>query len=598
MNVKRFVAADMRRALELVKQEMGDDAIILSSKRVKNGVEILTSTHLPYEQARQTSLSADSNSSYANLSKVSSTAKSNFSDSVPDASPMASDDAWSWDSLLGRSNQGVRKVEQNRGPASGKTQHELAREIEIARRKMEAADRIPLAQQVDSRPSFRQQLQRRPTPLQDQVDEVRRPAPVLKSKTKDVPRIEPHISPAGDMDLLDEYESFTNGPRHDCHDIQSHTDSNLPQNHSNNIEQPAFFMPTYSLNTSTVGDQFICFPPADNHLASSTVEEAEGDKQFEALKNEISDMREMLHIQLERLAHVDDNKRVGKRDNTISLASAIKATIARRLIQMGINKTDTDGILSAVKVRAGLAETWADVLAHIAHKINVTRNDLVQQGGIFALVGSSGVGKTSVISKLATQFVLNNPSRRLSLIVFDPGERGASSLNRLGKILDTTVRTARDRISLTRALADCCDSDLVLIDTPSPAQCRQQGIDLLATLGRLPQIENLLVLPATAQEKLLQATVDEFNNIAVKACVLTKLDESLSLGEVLSLCLRTSLSLAYVTEGQAIPNDINLARSHQLIAKSVALLKKTTKPTAKTSLASRVHQSGRHSLTA
>ena len=81
MNVKRFVAADMRRALELVKQEMGDDAIILSSKRTKAGVEILTSSDLPYEEARFTSQLADTRSSYSSLIDI--TNRSVFSNTFP-----------------------------------------------------------------------------------------------------------------------------------------------------------------------------------------------------------------------------------------------------------------------------------------------------------------------------------------------------------------------------------------------------------------------------------------------------------------------------------------------------------------------------------
>ena len=146
MNVKRFVAADMRRALELVKQEMGDNAIILSSKRTKSGVEILTSNDTPYEQARHTSQLADSFSNYGSL-KPQFTAGIHRQHAVelPDGDEVAmdSDDAWNWEHTL----QQVRQT--RRGPASGKTREQLAREIEIARRKMEAADRIPLSQQTD-----------------------------------------------------------------------------------------------------------------------------------------------------------------------------------------------------------------------------------------------------------------------------------------------------------------------------------------------------------------------------------------------------------------------------------------------------------------
>jgi flagellar biosynthesis protein FlhF len=122
-------------------------------------------------------------------------------------------------------------------------------------------------------------------------------------------------------------------------------------------------------------------------------------------------------------------------------------------------------------------------------------------------------------------------------------------------------------------LAERCDDDLVLVDTPNRT-IRIGQLSCNDILQRLPQVEKILLLPANAQGKSLQATLTDYQSLQVKACVLTKLDECASLGEVISVILQSQLPLAYFSKGQNIPDDIEIARGHQLVTKAVSLLKK------------------------
>lgn len=624
MNVKRFVAADMRRALELVKQEMGEDAIILSSKRVKSGVEILTSCDLPYETARESSQVAAQSSNYAAL-KHQRTPLHDLNGIGQQDTPLSSDDAWNWEQVM----QSASDRANARGPVSGKTKQELAKEIEIARMKMEAADRVPLSElarqpnpqsihrrtnQPNSTVSTKQPLYQPKTVNNIQpTNDLENNAPT-ESKPKHAVAKEEHnivsqkpaikkpshftdtqiwVSNEQEIDQSVAYDEYVNLESRKVNKLplsasteKKNVNGNSAEEQSQSIgsiSEPsiAFAMPNYSIETTTNLSEFFDLsvdeaPTAggENIVVHEAPMDVHNEEQFAELKSELADMRDMLHVQLERLAKSEPVPVSNNNGQTVSLSAAIKATVNKRLLQMGINPKQVSELSNTLKVRGGLAETWADGLARFAHQIPTVDKDLIASGGIFALVGPSGSGKSSTISKLATRLVLNNPNQTIAIVSFNPAQEELIQLNRLGKILDIPVAKAKDRASLTQALADFCNKDIVLIDTPSITQCGSYQINLPEMMKRLPQIDNILVLPANVQEKLQRASINEYSALPLKACVFSKVDDSLSLGELLSETIQANLPVAYFTQGQNMHGEIEVARGHQLITKAVSLLKK------------------------
>jgi flagellar biosynthesis protein FlhF len=152
-----------------------------------------------------------------------------------------------------------------------------------------------------------------------------------------------------------------------------------------------------------------------------------------------------------------------------------------------------------------------------------------------------------------------------------------NSLKRLGQILKIPVHKVSDIKHLRYQLDELCESKLVLIDTAGlrygdPALKQQ-----LSVLRQLPQVKNILVLAANTQLQLMKASVHAFRAADLRACVLTKVDDTISLGEAFSAILQEQLPVAYTSSGQDFTKDIQVARAHQIVARAVSLLKSESK---------------------
>lgn len=193
---------------------------------------------------------------------------------------------------------------------------------------------------------------------------------------------------------------------------------------------------------------------------------------------------------------------------------------------------------------------------------------------MFAFVGPTGVGKTTTIAKLAARFVLEHGLGKVALITTDTYRVGAhDQLRSLGRILNVPVRVVDKERSLPSVVASLKEFPLVLIDTAG----FRQGDPLLkeqeAQLDSCPGIERVLVLACNSQLQTLKASAHAYTGKSVRGCVLTKLDETGSLGEALSVVIDQRLPVLYSTDGQAIPNDIAVASAPNLVSKAVALMK-------------------------
>jgi signal recognition particle GTPase len=188
-----------------------------------------------------------------------------------------------------------------------------------------------------------------------------------------------------------------------------------------------------------------------------------------------------------------------------------------------------------------------------------------------------GVGKSTLVAKLAARWVLRHGPRDLVLISADSVRMGAQDqLQNLGRLLGVPTYGI-DRINeLSAVLNSVSRNRLVLIDT---AGFSQRDARLSAELALLatshPQLETCLVVAASAQAGTLEETFLRFAAAAPKSCVLTKVDEATSLGGSISALTRHAVPLAYMSEGQRIPEDLSHARAHQLVARAVELARRS-----------------------
>lgn len=293
------------------------------------------------------------------------------------------------------------------------------------------------------------------------------------------------------------------------------------------------------------------------------------------LKKELHDMRELLEQQLSSLAWGDLNRR-----------DPLRAKLTRCLLELGLSPTVCERIAKAAGEHKDFDNIWRHALAILAHSLPIESTDILERGGVVALVGATGVGKTTTIAKLAARYALRHGSERVAMVTTDSYRIAAhEQLRTYGRILDIPVRIANTHDELVEALKLLSDRDLVLVDT---AGMSQRDIRLSQQFQMIknstPDIKTYLVLSATTHRAGLREIAKAFGEVKLDGCILTKLDETTSLGGALSAVIEHDLPVAYVSDGQRVPEDIHIARGHSLINRAVLIAQETNQALEQESL--------------
>ncbi len=287
-----------------------------------------------------------------------------------------------------------------------------------------------------------------------------------------------------------------------------------------------------------------------------------GNNDLDAMRSEIAGLRDMLESQLGGLAWGQVNQHQPR-----------QASLWRKLIHLGLPADLCKGLLTKVAEVTDVRQAWRLLLAHLAQGLPVMREELIEQGGVIALVGPTGAGKTTTLGKLAARYVLKHGSQNVALVTMDTYRIGAhEQLRTLGRILNVPVRVVDEQNSLSEVLEEFGNKRLVLVDTAGlqaqDPQLRGQLSELAAQGAR---ISTLLVLAATSQYRVLKAAWHNYRCCNPVGCILTKVDEAATLGEALGLAMEQRLPVAYVADGQRIPDDLARGVGHQLVSRAVGL---------------------------
>jgi flagellar biosynthesis protein FlhF len=293
------------------------------------------------------------------------------------------------------------------------------------------------------------------------------------------------------------------------------------------------------------------------------------------LKNEINGMRDLLEQQLSGLAWGELSRR-----------DPLRAKLTRCLLELGLSPVICERVADAVDEHEDFDAAWRQALAVLSNSLPVDDTDILAQGGVVALVGATGVGKTTTIAKLAARYALKYGSERVAMITTD-GYRIAAheQLRTYGRILDIPVRIANTHDELVEALQLFADRDLVLVDT---AGMSQRDIRLSQQFQMIkdstPSIKTYLVLSATTHRAGMREIAKAFGEVNLDGCIITKLDETTSMGGALSTVMEHSIPVSYVSDGQRVPEDIHIARGHSLINRAVLVAQETNQALKQESL--------------
>ncbi|MDO9320762.1 MAG: flagellar biosynthesis protein FlhF [Pseudomonas sp.] len=303
--------------------------------------------------------------------------------------------------------------------------------------------------------------------------------------------------------------------------------------------------------------------PARQAPQSAAVALPAGDQQMlAAMRFELHGLRELIEVQLGSIAW-----------GQLQTRKPQQASLWRRLQRMGISAELARALLEKVATITEPRQAWRMLLAHLAHAIATVPTEPLEEGGVIALVGPAGMGKTTTLAKMAARYVLKYGAQNIALVSMDSYRIGAQEqLKTLGRILNVSVTHVDPGQSLTQALAPLARRKVVLIDTAGlPASDPALRMQLETLAGRGVKAKNYLVLAATSQSQVLKAAYHSYKHCGLAGCILTKLDEATSLGEVLGLAISQRLPVAYVADGPRIPDDLQLPRSHQLVSRAVSL---------------------------
>lgn len=450
MRVKRFVASDMRQAMRMIREELGDEAIILGQKRTEQGIEVTTGIDYDEEMLQQ----------MPKKPLTSALALQQLGEALPTGDSASA--------------------------------NKLQRHLDEARRKILQGAKF-------SKQNLENTFQRQARQYQ-----------------------------TGHLE-----EKIRTGEAFISVDSEPET-----------LAKPKDYQEGYAQGAA---------------LAVRSEQAKLDERMLSTMRQEIQSLRDLLKEQLREQQ---------------GLRHPVEAMLRQRLLQMGVNENYCARLLqlSAVDESWEMPEAWSHLVHMLERDVQVMDEEITERGGVLALMGPTGVGKTTTLGKLAARYVLRHGPDALALVTTDCYRIAAyEQLRTFGRILGVPVRVVDETNTLDTVLKGLRNRSLVLVDT---AGLNNKDPNLHSQFGMLDtksvRVRRFLVLPCTAQAGVLQATYEAYKVVGLNGCILTKTDEATSLGEVLSLVSERRLPVAYWTYGQRIPEDIQVANAPELVEKALA----------------------------
>ncbi len=517
MKIKRFVAADMRSAMNLVRKEHGPDAVILSNRRIEEGIEIVAAANYD-ESAVQRALEASRR------------------DIAPPPAPKPRTAADAVIAAVTRRRSSTPAPEPIAATTSAVAA--LARAaVGATGRTLDSADEI-----VPTRGStgFAATLARAA------VNEPALPDQIF------APFAEAIVAPAPASATPANRARFQIDPPH-----EAHHESAAPA-----VQPPP--LPTAAL--AETQPEVAASEPA---LADATVETAptptlapapvltvvaQDDAEIRQLRQEVAGMRQVIEREMNRFT--DERLR----------GCPVRATALDLMDEYGFDAGLARDVAMQIPLETEAHRGRGLMLGLISRKLPIAPVDPLEEGGVIALVGPTGAGKTTTIAKLASRFAEKHAPRDVALVTTDTTRIGArEQLYGYGRQLGIAVHEANSGTDLDQLLERLKDYKLVLIDTAGLGPRDRALAAQLQWLRAARQVRTLLVLPANTSFGDMDEVVRRFGAANLQGLVLSKLDETGRFGNALSVAVDHALPITWVTDGQDVPDDLHRASAANLV---------------------------------
>jgi flagellar biosynthesis protein FlhF len=299
-------------------------------------------------------------------------------------------------------------------------------------------------------------------------------------------------------------------------------------------------------------------PPAQDITSAGTGDDAR-------VLREIHSMRGMIEEQLAGIVWNEAQKR-----------DPVRGHLLRTLLGAGFSARLAKDILAELPTGQSYAVGLAYVKSVLARQLPILEDEdaLMDEGGVYALMGPTGVGKTTTTAKLAARYVMRFGPEKLALVTTDSYRIGAYEQLRIyGQILGVSVHAVKDAVDLELVLTDLRDKHMVLIDTVGRSQRDRAVSEQIAMLcGASRPVKRLLLLNATSHGDTLNEVVQAYRRTDqaggandLVGCIFTKVDEATHPGVLIDMAIRHRLPVHYVSSGQKVPEHLALGDCSALV---------------------------------
>jgi flagellar biosynthesis protein FlhF len=522
MNVKRFTARTSRDALTLVRQAFGEDAVVLSTKPCPEGVEVLAMAPESVQQIERLS--------------ASSIAARTAAAQQPQQQAPARAAARPAQQAAARQPAPQQLPPEDVSDDVARLSMSTLSFQDYVRERMLKRRQAAMTSQRGQEPSFADSRQDLEPDLPSALEErLAARSAAMPQPPKVAPSLAIVPAPVAPRAPLREPPVLREEVR------VAQQQAAQPQ-HPPQVQQA----PVQAAAVPSLAD------------TASAVNQATARREQQDMMNELRSMKGLIEDRFGALAFMEKMQRQPQ-----------QAQLIQKLLDCGFSPALTRKLVESLPGDVGDETSWAANVLERNLLTGEAEAALEDQGGVFALIGSTGVGKTTSAAKIAAAFAAKHGANHLGLITLDAYRVGAhEQLRAYGRILGVPVHTAHDRASLEDLLDLLASKKMVLIDTAGMAQRDTRTRELLDMLAHR-SIQKLLVINASAQGETIEDVMISYRAAACKGIVLSKMDEAVKLAPALDALIRHKLKVVGVANGQRVPEDWHRLSAHALVHRAL-----------------------------